>query len=402
MKILQLCHKPSLPPIDGGCIAMHNVTQGLLNNEQFVKVLAVETPKHPVKTKAFPMDYLQQTRFESVYIDTTPRLVEGIRTLFTRTSYQIQRFYSKSMALKLESVLQQDDYDVVHLESIYMTPYIEVIRKCSKAKIVLRMHNIEHQIWERLTDNESNPVKKLIYKINRNQLKRVEDHILQKVDGYMTISEPDYQFFSKSAPNVLGGVIPFGLDMDKYEVEDDYIPSDVPSLFHLGSMNWSPNIEGVEWFLDEVWPLIHQAHPELQFAVAGHGMPEHLYKRQDPQVNIVGTVPNANEFMLDHDIMIVPLLSGSGIRVKIVEAMALGRVVLTTSVGAEGLDVENGKHLFIADTPEEFLSVIDKCTTTPDLCTIISENARDYISVHHNMDIITRRLIDFYQQVVNE
>ena len=89
-------------------------------------------------------------------------------------------------------------------------------------------------------------------------------------------------------------------------------------------------------------------------------------------------------------------------RVKIVEAMALGRVVITTSVGAEGLDVENGKHLFIADTPEEFLAVIDKCIQTPDLCSIISENARDFISMYHNNELITDKLLDFYSQVLSK
>jgi glycosyltransferase involved in cell wall biosynthesis len=114
---------------------------------------------------------------------------------------------------------------------------------------------------------------------------------------------------------------------------------------------------------------------------------------------VAGSVPNANEFMMDYDIMVVPLLSGSGIRIKIVEAMALGRVVITTSIGAEGLDVQDGKHLFIANTPEEFVAIINKCVAMPDLCTIISENARHYISIHHNNAVIAQQIIDFYQQV---
>jgi glycosyltransferase involved in cell wall biosynthesis len=264
------------------------------------------------------------------------------------------------------------------------------------------VHNIEHQIWDRLAENETNPVMKMVYRVNKKQLARLEKTILKKVDGYMTISEPDYQYFQNTAENVPGIVIPFGIDMDNYELEDDYIASDKPSLCHIGSMNWSPNIEGIEWFLDEIWPLVHQEHPDLQFTVAGHGMPAQLMERKDENVEFVGTVPDANEFMLDHDIMIVPLLSGSGVRVKIVEAMALGRVVITTSVGAEGLDVVNGKHLFIADTPEEFLAVIDKCIQTPDLCSIISENARDFISLHHNNELITDKLLDFYKEVLSK
>jgi len=402
MKVLQLCHKPPLPQVDGGCIAMHNITRGLLESGQEVRVVAVETQKHPVKIDAFPADYLQKTRFESAFIDTTPHIMDGIRSVFMRKSYHIERFNAKDMVSKLEHILKHETYDIIHLESIYVTPYLDVIRKYSKAKVVIRMHNIEHQIWERLADNESNPMMKMVYRINKKQLERVENTILNKTDGYMTISDPDFQYFQKTAPAVPGVVIPFGIDMENYELEDDYIASDKPSLCHIGSMNWSPNLEGIEWFLDEVWPLIHEAHPDLEFTVAGHGTPDKLLRRQDPNVRFVGAVPNANEFMLDHDMMIVPLLSGSGVRVKIVEAMALGRVVITTTVGAEGLAVENGKHLFIADTPEEFLSVIDKCIQTPDICSIISENARDFISMHHNNELITQKLLDFYQQVLDK
>lgn len=401
MKILQLCHKTPLPSIDGGCIAINNITQCLLDSGVDVKVVAVATPKHPFMVSAFSKTYLEKTRFESVYIDTTPHKIEALKTLFTGKSYQISRFYHKNMVNKLVQILKSETFDIVHIESIYMAPYISLIRKYSKAKILMRLHNIEHQIWVRLSENERNPVMKLAYRVNAHQLRRVERKILQEVDGYMPISEPDYQYFHNTMPNVPGVVVPFGINVDNYDMEDDdYIATDHPSLFHLGSMNWSPNVEGIEWFLDEVWPEILVAHPELTFTLAGHEIPERIRNRKDKNVIVVGAVPDANEFMMDHDIMVVPLLSGSGIRIKIVEAMALGRVVITTSIGAEGLDVQDGKHLFIANTPEEFVSVVNKCVQMPDLCSIISENAQHYISVNHNNAVIAQRIIDFYQKVI--
>ncbi len=402
MKILQLCHKSPIPPVDGGCIAMHNVTDGLLKCGQDVKVLALETPKHPIVLESFSKEYLLQTRFESVYVDTTPRLKEAIRFILRQESYHVRRFYSNSVVSTLIQIFSHEEFDIIHLESIYMTPYIPVIRKHSKAKIVVRLHNIEHQIWERLSENERNLFKKMVFRANSRQLRAVESQFLQDVDGYMTISSRDYDYFHAIAPKVRGTVLPFGLDIDNYEPMEDYIPTEEPSLFHLGSMNWSPNVEGIEWFLEEVWPLILEHHPTLMFEVAGHDIPEHIAKRKDPHVLVVGPVPSANDFMSAHDIMVVPLLSGSGIRVKIVEAMALGKVVVTTSVGAEGLAVENGKHLFIADTPEEFLAVIDKCIATPDICTIIGENARDFISVYHNNRVIMNHLLDYYRQIISE
>lgn len=401
MKILQLCHKTPLPAIDGGCIAINNITQCLLDSGMDVKVVAVATPKHPFMVSAFSKSYLEKTRFESVYIDTTPHKIEALKTLFTGNSYQISRFYHKIMVNKLTQILKSETFDIIHIESIYMAPYIPLIRKYSKAKILMRLHNIEHQIWERLSENEHNPVMKLAYKVNAHQLRRVERKILQEVDGYMSISEPDYQYFHDTMPNVPGVVIPFGINVDNYDMEDDdYIATDHPSLFHLGSMNWSPNVEGIEWFLDEVWPDILTAHPDLTFTLAGHDIPDSIRNRQDKNVTVVGAVPDANEFMMDHDIMVVPLLSGSGIRIKIVEAMALGRVVITTSIGAEGLDVQDGKHLFIANTPEEFVAVVNKCVSMPDICSIISENAQHYISVNHNNAVIAQKIIDFYQKII--
>ena len=401
MKILQLCHKTPLPAIDGGYIAINNITQCLLDSGMDVKVVAVATPKHPFMVSAFSKSYLEKTRFESVYIDTTPHKIEALKTLFTGNSYQISRFYHKNMVNKLTQILKSETFDIIHIESIYMAPYIPLIRKYSKAKILMRLHNIEHQIWERLSENEHNPVMKLAYKVNAHQLRRVERKILQEVDGYMSISEPDYQYFHDTMPNVPGVVIPFGINVDNYDMEDDdYIATDHPSLFHLGSMNWSPNVEGIEWFLDEVWPDILTAHPDLTFTLAGHDIPDSIRNRQDKNVTVVGAVPDANEFMMDHDIMVVPLLSGSGIRIKIVEAMALGRVVITTSIGAEGLDVQDGKHLFIANTPEEFVAVVNKCVSMPDICSIISENAQHYISVNHNNAVIAQKIIDFYQKII--
>ena len=400
MKILQLCHKTPLPAIDGGCIAINNITQCLLDSGLDVKVLAVATPKHPFVVSAYSRDYLIKTRFESVYIDTTPHKWEAMKTLFTGRSYQISRFYHKNMASKLTETLKKEAFDIVHIESIYMAPYIPLIRKYSNAKILMRLHNIEHQIWERLSENERNPIMKLAYRVNAHQLKRVERKILHEVDGYMPISEPDHQYFHATAPNVPGMVIPFGINVDNYDMEDDdYIATDQPTLFHLGSMNWSPNVEGIEWFLDEVWPEIVAAHPNLTFTLAGHDIPDSIRNRNDKNVIVLGSIPNANEFMMDYDIMVVPLLSGSGIRIKIVEAMALGRVVITTSIGAEGLDVQDGKHLFIANTPEEFVAVVNKCVAMPDLCSIISENAQHYISVHHNNAVIAQQITEFYHQV---
>ena len=399
MRVLQLCHKPPMPPVDGGCIAINNITQGLLDSGNEVKLLSLATHKHPCKKESLPADYLEKTRFETVFVDTDVKVLDALTSMLKGKSYHVYRFYSKEMVQKLTQILQKEQFDIVQLESIFVAPYISVIRKYSKAKIVLRLHNVEHIIWERIARNHYSWFKKFMLKQMNRQLKRYECSLMNKVDGYMAISDVDYAFFHELSPATPGTVIPFALDMDNYETEDEYIPSDQPELFHLGSMNWMPNVEGLEWFLEDVFPAILEKFPTLTFTMAGRSIPESLQRFASDHVIIAGEVESANEFMLSKDIMIVPLLSGSGIRIKIIEGMALGKTIITTSIGAEGLNVENGKNIFIADTAEEFVAVIEKCIKTPDICTIIGENARHYVALNHNNEVVTQELIDFYHEI---
>lgn len=396
MKILQLCHKVPFPPYDGGTIAMNNITQGLLSEGHRVKVLAVETPKHRVLSEDMPEDYLKSVDFESVFIDTTLSFWAAFKTIFTRKSYQVSRFYSKGFANKLAEILQKETFDIIQLESIFMAPYLPVIRQFSTAKIVLRNHNIEHLIWHRVINNEPNPLKRWAIRYFSRQLKRYECNLGSQIDAFAAISEPDYQFFKECYHNIPGMVIPFGVDLENYPENEDYMPSGTPELFHVGSMNWLPNVEGIEWFLDEVWPQIHEKFPEITFTIAGRQIPEKISQRADNNVIIAGEVASANDFMAEKDIMIVPLLSGSGVRVKIIEGMALGKTIITTAIGAEGLAVEHGKNILIANTPDEFLECISKCVASPDICTILGENARNFVALNHNNDLITNRLIEFY------
>lgn len=386
--------------MDGGCIAINNITQGLLASGHQVKVVALSTPKHKVDMASLPADYVRNTALETVYVDTTPRFFPALKALLQNRSYHVSRFETKEMNKKLASILQKETFDIVQLESVFVAPYIPVIRQYSNARIVLRTHNIEHQIWDRIVQHAKNPFRKLILKTLARKLKIYELSLFGRVDGFMAISDPDYQYFHEQFPKTRGTVIPFGVDVDRYEPEEDYIPSDKPELFHIGSMNWLPNVEGVEWFLEEVWDKILEKFPEVTFIIAGHNFPDTLKQCHAPNVTVEEDVPDANEFMLAHDIMVVPLLSGSGVRVKIIEAMALGKTVITTSVGAEGIDAKDGVQWLIADTPDEFVTALEKCIKTPDLCKIIGENAREFIQLHHNSEVITRQIAEFYEALL--
>ena len=398
MKILFLCNKSPYPPKEGGPIAMNANIEGLLNAGHYVKVLALNTNKYFIEKKEIPEEYQEKTDIEFIYKDLSLKPFDAVLNLFSKKSYHVERFISKEFEKKITETLRRDEYDIVQLEMLYMTPYLHIIRKNTKAKIVLRAHNIEHLIWDRITYTTKNPLKKLYLGYLTRKLKNYELSCLNHFDGIATISKKDADYFKSNGCRVPATDIPFGLDVSNYKIEKTGY--EFPSLFHIGSMNWMPNEEGIKWFLDNAWNLIHRNFPNLKFYLAGRMMPEWLQNLKLPNVEVLGEVPDAGEFINSKAVMIVPLFSGSGIRIKIIEGMALGKTIISTDIGAEGIDFTDGKNILIANTPEEFLKAVEKCTGNKQFCEEVGNNARKLIESKYNLDSIIRKLEGFYKMIL--
>ena len=156
MKVLQLCSKPPYPPVDGGTLAMNSITQGLLAAGCEVRVLAMCSEKHPVLEDRIPDDYRRATRFEAVFVDLRLHPLDAGVAMLCGDSYHVRRFESKAFAARLAQVLQEETFDIVHVESIFLAPYVPVIRRHSTAPVILRTHNVENQIWRRMAMSERN------------------------------------------------------------------------------------------------------------------------------------------------------------------------------------------------------------------------------------------------------
>jgi len=193
---------------------------------------------------------------------------------------------------KLIQILKDNSFDIVQLEMLYMAPYIETIKQHSNARVILRAHNIEHLIWERITSVTKNPLKKWYIGNLTKKLKNYELSVMDKFDGIATITAKDAEFFRDAGCRIPLTDIPFGIEIGKYEPK--YSKEKEISLFHLGSMNWMPNEEGVRWFLDKVWPLIHKKSPKLKFYLAGRMMPDWLTNLKIKNVEVVGEVDDDN------------------------------------------------------------------------------------------------------------
>lgn len=396
MKVLQLCNKPPQPIVDGGCIAINNIATGLLNEKIDLKILTIATQKHPFDITKFDQDFAKKTRFESVFVDTRINVIDAFSALVTSDSYNISRFFSPDFNKRLMEVLSEETFDIVHLEGLFMTPYIDTIRKNSSAKIVLRSHNLEHLIWERLANSTGNSAKKLYLKHLSSKLKKYEYKTIKEVDGIAAISFEDTSRYEKLEGNAPLLTIPFGINLDKYPLVDNN-PGTSCTLFHIGSMDWEPNKEAVNWLLDDIWPKLEKEN--IQLHLAGRNMPGYIQQQATDKLIVHGEVPSAIEFMSDYNIMIAPLLSGSGMRVKIIEAMGLGKGVITTKIGAEGINYENGENIRIANTSAEIIATVKELISNPAEVKRLGKNARQLIESHYDNTMIIKNLLTFYNRI---
>ena len=394
MRILQVCLKPPYPKVDGGCIAMAAMTESLLMANHSVKVICMSTHKHPFEPSKISSEILAKTEMEAVSIDTTLKTLNAFLNLFSTKSYNVERFYSKEFEARLTEILTKTEFDIIHLESIFCTPYLRVIRKLSKAKVVVRAHNIEFKIWEQLTQIAQNPFKKTYLNLLASRLKRYELKVLKSVDGIVSITLDDASELGKLGVEIPKEVIPIGIDVSRIEVKA--LKTDGIHLYHLGAMDWEPNVDGINWFVHDIWPQIEAKLPEVRCSLAGRKMPASLLAYSSKNLKVEGEVLSVVEFVSDKNVAIIPLRSGSGMRVKIVEALAFGKVVITTSLGASGIPFEDGKNILIANTPEEFVDKIAFLHENPERISLISSEARKLAEQEFDLKNLSSKLTYFY------
>lgn len=397
MKILLLCNKSPWPALEGGPIAMNAMVTGLIAAGHQVKVLAINSNKYNISPGSIPGHYRRETGIELIYIDLSVKPLPAFLNLFTGKSYHVERFISDEFANKLSSLLKNEEFDIIQFETLFTTPYLSLIRRLSGARLVLRAHNIEHLIWKRVAAGCKNPLKKLYLTHLARTLRKYELDILRKVDGVAAITEKDADFFRNASPSTPVVAIPFGVTVTGTEEKsDDSLPDDNPTLFHLGSMNWIPNLEGIDWFIGNVWPKLNRKYPWLRFHLAGREMPARLSNADIPGIVIDGEIPDASSYMLQHSVMIVPLFSGSGIRIKIIEGMMTGKAIITTGIGAEGIRCTDGEDILIANDAAGFEAAVEKCIASPQLVKSLGANAKNLVIREHDNAILMQKTSDFY------
>jgi glycosyltransferase involved in cell wall biosynthesis len=401
MRILNLLPRLPAPPVDGGAIGVYYPMKHLSKMGHELVTIAMVSNRHPQDPELY-------RRYTELYtIDGNfpePDSWTAFRNLFSRKPYNLALRFAKPEFHKLirKVAAEVPKPDVIQIDWIYMAEYLKTLRKAYPGvPVVLRQHNAEYVIFRRLAENESNPLKRIFLKYQAWKTKHYERRMMRKVDYYTTVTATDEALFRKLAPDTPGRTIPAGVDSARFER-----PTSMPrekSFIILGSLSWAPYAQSVQWFLENVWSAYAKANPGVILYVVGSAPPPEVQRWNGTNgVLVTGFVDDVMPLMHRCSAMIVPLLSGSGMRIKIVEAMAASLPVITTSVGVEGIEAVDGKHVLVGDRPDELRAHMDHILADPASANEMAQKAHQLAVDHYEWASIAKGFVEVYDSLTSE
>ena len=382
MKVLLITSKPPYPTTDGGCYATARLIDCFVKADIEFSLFTLCTDKHPFDSTKFPKKIIDTIEVNHDYINTRISLLGAIRSLFSSDSYNVNRFYNQVIDDRLKAILK-DNYTHVVFDSLYSTPYLTTVNDFSGIKTFIRTHNVEHEIWEQNSLTDSNGLRRAFSKNLSHKLKAYELAALNSCDGILSISEDDTKNFRRLDIETEIYDIPVSIEVSKLK------PSFISKkAFHLGSMNWRPNVEAVEKLID-IWPEVQARVNQAELHIAGSGMEN--WKHPNVEGIIVdGFVQDVDVYAQRNGILVSPINSGSGVKIKILEMLALGVPIITTGKGAEGLKETN--MLVVANKKSDLIASISDLLNSEELKRKLSDAGQQYINKYHNIDRISQNI----------
>jgi sugar transferase (PEP-CTERM/EpsH1 system associated) len=318
--------------------------------------------------------------------------------LFSRYPYIVSSHYSSLFADKLSDCLKQIRFDIVIAE---WTPYAVYLNEVKEARKVIVAHNLEHRIWERYFRNESNLLKKWYIGKQLKKVRRFEIESFASVDAVTAVSPIEAEEIVRYGKDLTVEVIPNGVDLDYFSSEDEETASS--SMIFVGSMNWRPNQDAIQYFVREIFPLIKKDIKDAQATFVGQDPPPAILKLGDiAGIEIVGRVDDVRPFVRKAAVYIVPLRIGGGTRLKILEAMAMKKAIVSTSVGAEGIAVAPDVNILIGDNPETFAAQVKKLITNRNLGQKLGNAGRELVERGYGWDRIAAALDNFLSRLAGK
>ena len=382
------------PPTWGFATRVYNLAKQL-SARHYVTLLAYGAGDVTAATNA------AEPIFQSVQFVPNPAATRSKRraqatSLLSSRSYHVGALRSASMQSAFERLLSERSFDLVQVESSQMA----LSRSGSGIPFVLDEHNIEYLLIRRLAEVESSPDRKAFGYIEAAKVRWEEVQAWRHCDGAVFTSEADLDVMRAPFPEKPACVVPNGVDAEYFSPSDD--EPEPSTIVFTGSINYRPNTDAVAYFIKEVMPRLVRLKPSAKFLVVGQGAPDSVLRLADDNVEFTGAVPDVRPYLARAAVVIAPLRVGSGTRLKILEALAMEKPVVTTSIGCEGLAMVDGEHLVVADDPQSFAEETARLMSDRNRAAEIGRSGRALTEREYSWSVIVHRLEQFHSQLISK
>jgi len=395
MKILQITPRLPYPLVDGGSIESYNTIKylALRGHDITLISLVVERKKVPELEK--------YCKLISIEKDTKNNFLGYIFNIFSNTPYTISKYLSNNIKKKIRELLKKSKFEIIVLNQLHTAHYGLFIKEELNLPVVLREQNVETIIMKRFYKNNKNLFIKLYAYLQYKKLYKYESKICEIFDRCIMITKNDEKIMKEMNPNLKTNVIPAGVDTLYFfplKVREEAF-----SIVSVASMDWLPNVEGIKWFCDEVYPLIRKIIPNVKLYIVGKN-PPNIIKKLNNRNNIIvtGYVKDVRDYLAKGQVFIVPLKTGGGMRIKILQALAMEKAVVSTSIGCEGIEVINGKNIYIANNEEKFAKKVVFLLNNKNERRKIGEEGIKLINKRYRWEKIVDDLEKEYKAIINE
>lgn len=321
-----------------------------------------------------------------------------LESLVTGDSFILRRDDRVDMRAMVRQLLEEERIDVLHVDQLNMMRFVP---EDWGGTVILDEHNAVWQVVERLRKGATNPLSRWLMGREARIMRRIEGAACRRAQVVLAVSTHDQEALREVAgEQVKMEIVPITVDVEQFTAIWEARDPQPNRLFTIGTMFWPPNSEGVMWWLREGYARLRELCPSVTYDIVGARPPQALQTLAErcPGTHVHGYVADAEPFWKEATALAVPLLSGGGVRVKILEAMAMGLPVVSTTLGCEGLEVQHGVHLLIADTPVDFAQACATVLNDKELASKLAHNARALMREKYDANIALRRLDEAYAQ----
>jgi glycosyltransferase involved in cell wall biosynthesis len=385
MNILVLTPYIPYPPNFGGSVRIFHLIRQLHRFGHAVHLLSFHYPQEHGEGSTQGLEPFCKT-LKLIGRDIGRKRFRQFVSLFSRRSFQWSFHYSDAMQVALEQLTREQKIDLILVEFSQMAGY----RFPAGVPVVLDEHNVEFDLLDRMAARENGAVRKFFNRVEARKFRREELAACRAAALTLVTSERDGAVLRQHAPGLRTATITNGVDCDQFARPAGVRHPD--TAVFVGATHYFPNEEGVLYFLREAYPLIKEKHPQFRFTVVGGKPPTSIVQLQTDAVQVTGYVNDVRPFMWESSVFVVPLRMGGGTRFKIVEAFAAGIPVVSTRLGAEGIPVEDGRELLLADTPAELAAAVLRVLEDPGLAASLARAGLDYVRRHFDWSVIGVRL----------